>query len=135
MWVKWDEKALNLSREDCFKALSPAPLSSLRTPMGITLVPWMMVPGQEHIVAQRLREVLEARANPPAPVPPAPTTRSYLSRDPTTLSRAWYPAFTFSARSNSSAVGDTVVFARHQPGRRRGQREAGGGHVVGQVHR
>jgi len=27
--------------------------------MGLTLVPWMMVPGQERIVAQRLKEVLE----------------------------------------------------------------------------
>jgi L-seryl-tRNA(Ser) seleniumtransferase len=61
MWVKWDEKGLNLSREDCFKALesgTPA-VVPLRTPMGITLVPWMMVPGQERLVAQRFKEVLE----------------------------------------------------------------------------
>jgi seryl-tRNA(Sec) selenium transferase len=61
MWVKWDEKSLNFSREDCFKALEAGEPSvmPLRTPMGITLVPWMMVPGQERIVAQRLKEVLE----------------------------------------------------------------------------
>lgn len=61
LWVKWDEKALNFSREDCFKALesgTPA-IVPLRTPMGITLVPWMMAPRQERIVAQRFREVLE----------------------------------------------------------------------------
>jgi len=27
--------------------------------MGITIVPWMMNPGEEKIVAQRLKEVLE----------------------------------------------------------------------------
>src|SRR5258708_15003461 len=48
MWAKWDEKALNFSREECFKALESGDPSvvPLRTPMGITLVPWMMVPGQ-----------------------------------------------------------------------------------------
>ena len=62
LWVKWDEKALNFSREDCFKALQDGNPSivPLRTPMGLTIVPWMMVPGQEKIVAQRLREVLES---------------------------------------------------------------------------
>jgi L-seryl-tRNA(Ser) seleniumtransferase len=61
LWVKWDEAAWNFSREDCFKALQegdPA-VVPLRTPMGITLVPWMMVPGQERIVARRMKEVLE----------------------------------------------------------------------------
>ncbi|MBK9167713.1 MAG: hypothetical protein IPM24_09640 [Bryobacterales bacterium] len=29
--------------------------------MGITLVPWMMVPGQERIVAGRFKEVLETK--------------------------------------------------------------------------
>jgi L-seryl-tRNA(Ser) seleniumtransferase len=72
LWVKWDEKAFNFSREDCFKALQEGNPSivPLRTPMGVTIVPWMMVPGQEKIVAQRLREVLEqarksASARPP----------------------------------------------------------------------
>ena len=61
LWVKWDEKAFNFSREDCFKALQDGDPSivALRTPMGVTIVPWMMAPGQEKLVAQRLREVLE----------------------------------------------------------------------------
>ena len=61
MWVKWDEKAFNFSREDCFKALDEGNprVVPLRTPMGITLVPWMMRPGEEHIVARRMKEVLE----------------------------------------------------------------------------
>jgi L-seryl-tRNA(Ser) seleniumtransferase len=61
MWVKWDEKAWNFSREDCFKALQtgdPA-VVPLRTPLGVTLVPWMMAPGQERILARRMKEVLE----------------------------------------------------------------------------
>jgi L-seryl-tRNA(Ser) seleniumtransferase len=61
LWVKWDEKAFNFSREECFQALQEGEPSivPLRTPMGVTIVPWMMAPGQEKIVAQRLREVLE----------------------------------------------------------------------------
>jgi uncharacterized pyridoxal phosphate-dependent enzyme len=63
LWIKWDEKAWNYTREDCFKALQEGEPSiiALRTPLGVTFVPWMMVPGEEKIVAQRLREVLEAR--------------------------------------------------------------------------
>ncbi|HZO53155.1 MAG TPA: aminotransferase class V-fold PLP-dependent enzyme [Bryobacteraceae bacterium] len=61
LWVKWDEKAWNFSREDCFKALDQGDprIVPLRTPMGITLVPWMMAPGQERIVTKRMREVLD----------------------------------------------------------------------------
>jgi L-seryl-tRNA(Ser) seleniumtransferase len=63
LWVKWDEKAWNFSREDCFKALQEGEPSiiALRTPLGVTVVTWMMAPGEERIVAQRLREVLEKR--------------------------------------------------------------------------
>src|SRR6185369_82457 len=61
MWVIWDEKAFNFSREECFKALQEGEPSvvALRTPMGVTLVPWMMAPGEEIVVARRLKEVLE----------------------------------------------------------------------------
>jgi L-seryl-tRNA(Ser) seleniumtransferase len=61
LWVNWDEKAFNFSREDCFRALQEGNPSivALRTPMGVTIVPWMMVPGQEEVVARRLREILE----------------------------------------------------------------------------
>jgi uncharacterized pyridoxal phosphate-dependent enzyme len=61
LWVKWDEKVFNFSREDCFKALQEGEPSivALRTPMGVTLVTWMMVPGEEHIVARRLKQILE----------------------------------------------------------------------------
>lgn len=61
LWVKWDEKAWNFSREDCFQALQDGDPSvvPLRTPMGITLVPWMMMAGQERIVAERMKQVLE----------------------------------------------------------------------------
>jgi len=61
LYVKWDEKAFNFSREDCFKALQDGEPSivALRTPLGVTIVTWMMVPGEERIVARRLKEVLE----------------------------------------------------------------------------
>jgi L-seryl-tRNA(Ser) seleniumtransferase len=61
LWVKWDEKAFNFSREECFRALQAGDPSvvALRTPMGVTLVPWMMAPGQERMVAQQVKAVLE----------------------------------------------------------------------------
>jgi L-seryl-tRNA(Ser) seleniumtransferase len=61
LYVKWDEKAFNFSREDCFKALQDGDPSvvALRTPLGVTIVTWMMAPGEERIVARRLKEVLE----------------------------------------------------------------------------
>jgi L-seryl-tRNA(Ser) seleniumtransferase len=72
LWVKWDEKKLNFSREDCFKALQEGEPSivPLRTPMGVTLVPWMMVPGEEQVVAQRLRQILETASRTAATRPP-----------------------------------------------------------------
>jgi uncharacterized pyridoxal phosphate-dependent enzyme len=61
LWVQWDEKAFNFSREECFRALQEGEPSivALRTPLGVTIVTWMMEPGEEKIVAQRLKEVLE----------------------------------------------------------------------------
>jgi L-seryl-tRNA(Ser) seleniumtransferase len=61
LFVKWDEKAFNFSREDCFKALQAGEPSivALRTPLGVTIVTWMMAPGEEKIVARRLKEVLD----------------------------------------------------------------------------
>jgi len=61
LYVKWDEKAFNFSREDCFKALQEGEpgIVALRTPLGVTVVTWMMVPGEEKIVARRLKEVLQ----------------------------------------------------------------------------
>jgi L-seryl-tRNA(Ser) seleniumtransferase len=72
MWVTWDEKAFNFSREECFKALQEGEPSvvALRTPMGVTLVPWMMAPGEEKIVAQRLQEVLQKARKTTASRPP-----------------------------------------------------------------
>lgn len=61
LWVRWDEKAFNFSRDDCFKALEEGEprVVALRTPLGVTIVTWMMAPGEEVIVARRLKEVLE----------------------------------------------------------------------------
>jgi uncharacterized pyridoxal phosphate-dependent enzyme len=61
LWARWDEKDFNFSWDDCFKALQEGEPSvvALRTPLGVTIVTWMMTPGEEVIVAQRLKEVLE----------------------------------------------------------------------------
>jgi len=62
LFIKWDEKAWNFSREDCFKALQEGEPSivALRTPLGVTIVTWMMERGEEKVVARRLKEVLES---------------------------------------------------------------------------
>ena len=61
LFIKWDEKAWNFSREDCFKTLQEGEPSivALRTPLGVTIVTWMMERGEEKVVARRLKEVLE----------------------------------------------------------------------------
>jgi L-seryl-tRNA(Ser) seleniumtransferase len=71
LWVRWDEKSFNFSQEDCFKAMQEGEPSivPLRTPMGITIVTWMLAPGEEKVVAQRLKEVLE-KAKPTADLRP-----------------------------------------------------------------
>ena len=60
LWVRWDEQAFNFSPDQCFEALQKEnpPVVALRTPMGITVVPWMMVPGEGRIVAQRFKDSL-----------------------------------------------------------------------------
>jgi len=62
LFIKWDEKAWNFSREDCFKALQDGEPSivALRTPLGVTIVTWMMERGEEKVVARRLKAVLES---------------------------------------------------------------------------
>ena len=61
LFIKWDEKEWNFSREDCFKALQEGEPSivALRTPLGVTIVTWMMARGEERVVARRLKEILE----------------------------------------------------------------------------
>ena len=73
LWVKWDEKAFNFSREDCFKALQDGDPSivPLRTPMGVTIVPWMMAPGQEKLVAATFARGAGARPKVCRFAPPA----------------------------------------------------------------
>ena len=60
LWVRWPEEEWRYSWNDCFKELQEGEPSvvPLRTPMGITIVTWMMEPGEEEIVARRLKEVL-----------------------------------------------------------------------------
>jgi L-seryl-tRNA(Ser) seleniumtransferase len=62
LWVRWPEKEWRFSWDDCFRELQQGEPSvvPLRTPMGVTIVTWMMEPGQEEIVARRLKEVLTA---------------------------------------------------------------------------
>ncbi|MBT8184571.1 MAG: aminotransferase class V-fold PLP-dependent enzyme [Eudoraea sp.] len=59
--IKWDEKLVGISPEDARKKLMeghPA-ISTVGNKEMIGITTWMMVPGQERIVAKRVREVLE----------------------------------------------------------------------------
>jgi uncharacterized pyridoxal phosphate-dependent enzyme len=93
LWVRWDEQALNFSREECFEALQKEnpPVVALRTPMGITVVPWMMVPGEERIVAQRLKDVLEA-AKRTASLRPTRTPSELVALQQDNPIDGWNPA-------------------------------------------
>ena len=61
LWVRWPEEKWRYTWDDCFQELRAGEPSvvPLRTPMGITVVTWMLDPGEEAIVAKRLREVLK----------------------------------------------------------------------------
>jgi L-seryl-tRNA(Ser) seleniumtransferase len=93
LWVRWDEKAFNFSREECFETLQKddPPVVALRTPMGITIVPWMMVPGEERIVAQRLKDVLE-KAKRTAAMRPIRTATELIALKQDNPIDAWDPA-------------------------------------------
>ena len=59
--IKWDEKLVKISPEDARKKLMeghPA-ISTVGNKEMIGITTWMMEPGQERIVAKRLKEVLE----------------------------------------------------------------------------
>ena len=60
LWVRWPEEKWRYTWDDCFQELREGEPSvvPLRTPMGITIVTWMLDPGEEAIVAKRLQEVL-----------------------------------------------------------------------------
>ena len=60
LWVRWPEEKWRYTWDDCFQELRAGEPSvvPLRTPMGITIVTWMLDPGEEAIVAKRLQEVL-----------------------------------------------------------------------------
>jgi L-seryl-tRNA(Ser) seleniumtransferase len=92
LWVRWDEKAFNFSREECFEALQKddPPVVALRTPMGITIVPWMMVPGEERVVAQRLKDVLE-KAKRTASLRPERTASELVALKQDNPIDAWDP--------------------------------------------
>lgn len=87
LWGNWDEQAFNFSREGCFTALRDGDPSivPLRTPMGVTIVPWMMVPGQEAQRGPRDRTAYGAR--------PARAQRGGLTRlDLDSPMDVWDPA-------------------------------------------
>lgn len=62
LWVKWDESVLNLNVEGALTRLIEGTprVAMLVTDCGLTLSPNNLQPGDEKIVAKRLREVLSA---------------------------------------------------------------------------
>jgi L-seryl-tRNA(Ser) seleniumtransferase len=67
LYLQWDEKALGLTKAECLKQLEDGDpsivcLGGEDYHYGVAVTPFMMKPGEEQIVARRLREVLSAAA-------------------------------------------------------------------------
>ncbi len=65
--LQWDEKALGISMADCLKQLEDGDpsivcLGGEDFRHGVAVTPFMMKPGEEQVVARRLKEVLSAAA-------------------------------------------------------------------------
>lgn len=64
IYFQWDEKALGLTRAECAKQLEEGEPSIIvldeEYPHGLSVTPFMMKPGEERIVARRLKEVFLA---------------------------------------------------------------------------
>jgi L-seryl-tRNA(Ser) seleniumtransferase len=62
LYIQWDETALGLTKADCVKQLQEGepPIECLgeEYPHGLSVTPFMMKPGEERIVARRLKEIL-----------------------------------------------------------------------------
>ncbi len=62
LYLQWDEKALGLSKAECVKQLEEGEPSIVCLgddyPYGLSITPFMMKPGEEKIVARRLKEIL-----------------------------------------------------------------------------
>jgi hypothetical protein len=60
IYVEWDEDALGITRREVAKKMrggSPS-IATLNSHYGFTLVSATLLPGEEEIVGQRLREIL-----------------------------------------------------------------------------
>jgi D-glucosaminate-6-phosphate ammonia-lyase len=62
--VQWDEAAFGLSKAECAKELEDGEPSIVCLaedyPQGLSVTPFMMMPGEEKCVARRLKEILSA---------------------------------------------------------------------------
>jgi L-seryl-tRNA(Ser) seleniumtransferase len=61
LYFQWDEKAFGLTQAECAKQLEDGEPSIVclagEYPHGLSVTPFMMMPGEERIVARRLREI------------------------------------------------------------------------------
>lgn len=66
LYLQWDEAALGLTRVECARLLEEGEPSVVCLvddhPQGLSVTPFMLKPGEETIVARRLKEVLSAGA-------------------------------------------------------------------------
>jgi len=65
IYFQWDEQAMGLTRAECLKQLEDGEPSIICLgredyPYGVAVTPFMMKPGEEKIVARRLKEILVA---------------------------------------------------------------------------
>jgi uncharacterized pyridoxal phosphate-dependent enzyme len=62
MYIRWDEAALGLTGADCLRQLREGKpsIEALENKSGIAVTPFMMKPGEEIVVARRVKAVLSA---------------------------------------------------------------------------
>jgi L-seryl-tRNA(Ser) seleniumtransferase len=67
--VQWDEATFALTKQDCAEELENGDPSIVclvaEDRPGISISPWMLMPGEEAVVAQRLKEILSAASESP----------------------------------------------------------------------
>jgi len=64
LWIKWDQSKIKIKPEDVRNALRNGhpSIETMGGDESVDITTWMMIPGEERIVARRLREILQSAA-------------------------------------------------------------------------
>ena len=65
IWIKWDQNKLNISPDELRKQLRDGDpsIQTVGNKNSVGITTWMMVPGQETIVSQKIKSILENSKN------------------------------------------------------------------------